>query len=210
MRTIAPDAGAVRDLPDFKARRVTPPKLLDGFADQLAARMGGASGPASARASQTKARGADGAARSAPFDPADLAAGDFGPAPTPERAELLHRAKGLLGIPYVWGGDTPRGLDCSAFVSRIWGVSRQTTDTLAKVADPISKDDLQPGDVMNLPTWKDPAGYGHVRMFDQWADAKHSKMWVYEETEDGIGHSVHRMIDYDSRYQPMRLKELAE
>jgi hypothetical protein len=128
----------------------------------------------------------------------------------PERAELVERARSLLGIPYVWGGDSPKGLDCSAFVSRIWGVPRQTTDTLSKVADPIAKEQLKAGDVMNLPTWKDPHGFGHVRMFDRWADAKHSKMWVYEETADAGAKSIHRVIDYDPKYQPMRWRELAD
>ena len=213
MRTIAPDAGAVRDLPEFKARRETPPKLIDAFANQLAAKMDDRTGGSGTAASAGRASAKDrtkGKEPVDPLDPADLAANDFGPAPTPEQAELLRRAKGLLGIPYVWGGDSPKGLDCSAFVSRIWGVPRQTTDTLSKVAVNISKDELQPGDAMNLPTWKDSDGYGHVRMFERWGDAKHTKMWVYEETQDGIGKSIHRLIDYNPKYQPMRLKELAD
>jgi hypothetical protein len=209
MRTTAPDVGVVRDLPEFKSRRETPPQLVDGFANQLAARMDdGGNGPATRRApARDRATRKDGAEA---LDPADLAAADFGPAPTKEQAELIRRAKGLLGIPYVWGGDSPKGLDCSAFLSRVWGVPRQTTDTLSKVAVNITKDELEPGDAMNLPTWKDSDGFGHVRMFERWGDAKHTKVWVYEATQGGIGKTVHRLIDYDPAYQPMRLKELAD
>ena len=134
-------------------------------------------------------------------------AGSFEDDLDPKRGAILDRADKLLGVPYVWGGDSPKGLDCSSYVSRAWGVSRHTTDNLSQVADPIAKADLQAGDAMNLPTWKDPHGYGHVRLFDRWADGAKTKMWVYEETGD-TGNSVHRVIPYDPRYQPMRLKGL--
>jgi cell wall-associated NlpC family hydrolase len=174
--------------------------MLPSFAQQLAGRLKDPRAPAAAKNAR------DGA-------PTGSAASEFDPlrdvTPTsPERAELLRRAHGLLGIPYVWGGDTPKGLDCSSFVSRVWGVTRQTTDTLSTVADPIAKDELRAGDVMNLPTGKDPEGLGHVRMFDRWADPAKTKMLVYEETSDP-GQAVHRVLDYDARYQPMRLRGLA-
>ena len=101
--------------------------------------------------------------------------------PTIARAEILATAQQLLDVPYVWGGTSPSGLDCSAFVSRAWGVPRQTTDTLASVARPITKDELQSGDALNLTTTADPSGYGHVRIFDRWANAEHTQMWVYED-----------------------------
>ncbi|TAK21171.1 MAG: hypothetical protein EPO26_14635 [Chloroflexota bacterium] len=128
--------------------------------------------------------------------------------PPPARAEILTRAEALLGVPYVWGGDSTRGLDCSSFLSRTWNVPRQTTDTLARVADPITKDQLRPGDALNLPTWRDPERYGHVRLFDRWANPEKTRVWVYEETAD-TGMAVHRVIDYDARYQPMRARHLA-
>lgn len=71
-------------------------------------------------------------------------------------AQILANARALLGIRYVWGGNTLSGLDCSAFVSRAWVVSRHTTDTLSAVAYPISRDELLPGDALNLTTRQDP------------------------------------------------------
>ena len=123
-----------------------------------------------------------------------------GPAPI-SRSEILQTAEQFLNVPYVWGGTSPSGLDCSAFVSRAWGVGRQTTDTLGSVSRPISKDELQAGDALNLTTGHDPEGDGHVRMFDRWADAEHTKMWVYEETPP---RSIHHIINWDPKYQPMR------
>ena len=123
-----------------------------------------------------------------------------GPAPI-SRAEILGNAQALMNVPYVWGGTTSSGLDCSAFVSKVWGVARQTTETLASVAHPIAKDDLQPGDALNLTMAKDPDGDGHVRLFDRWANPEHTRMYVYEETPP---RSVHHEISWDPKYQPMR------
>jgi len=122
--------------------------------------------------------------------------------PTPmSRSDILKNAEGLMGVPYVWGGTVDSGLDCSAFVSKVWGVSRHTTDNLSAVSKPVSKDELAAGDALNLTTGADPEGDGHVRLFDKWADASHTRMWVYEETPP---RSIHHVINWDPKYQPMR------
>jgi cell wall-associated NlpC family hydrolase len=117
------------------------------------------------------------------------------------RSDMISKAESLMGIPYVWGGNTDKGLDCSAFVSKVWGVSRQTTDTLHTVARSVSRDELKAGDALNLTTARDEDGAGHVRLFDRWANAEKTKMWVYEET---LPKSLHRVIDWDPSYTPMR------
>ena len=128
-----------------------------------------------------------------PLDPA-------GPAPT-SRGEIVARAEQLLAIPNVWGGNTSAGLDCSAFVSKAWGVGRQTTDSLASVARPIARDQLQAGDALNLTTARDADGTGHVRRVDSWANADKTRLWVYEETPP---RSIHHVIDWDPSYTPLR------
>lgn len=35
----------------------------------------------------------------------------------PTRAEFVAACKALEGVPYLWGGKTPRGLDCSGLVT---------------------------------------------------------------------------------------------
>ncbi len=130
--------------------------------------------------------------------PAEIVPG--GPAPM-SRSEMVKNAESLMGVPYVWGGTVNSGLDCSAFVSKVWGVSRHTTDNLSAVSHAVSKDELQTGDALNLTTGADPEGDGHVRLFDKWADPSHTKMWVYEETPP---RSVHHVINWDPKYQPMR------
>ncbi len=119
--------------------------------------------------------------------------------------DAIANARALLGVPYLWGGNSTAGMDCSAYVSRAWDVPRQTTDTLHLVAFPIGREDLLPGDAMNLTTSQDPRGYGHVRMFAAWASTDHSRVWVYEETPR---ESIYHVIAYDSRYTPMRRANL--
>lgn len=128
--------------------------------------------------------------------------------PTPmSRSQILQSAQQLMNIPYVWGGNSSTGLDCSAFVSKAWGVGRHTTDNLSNVARRITKDELQPGDALNLTTGADSDGAGHVRLFDKWANAEKTKMWVYEETPP---RSVHHIITWDPDYTPMRRLNVSE
>ena len=121
--------------------------------------------------------------------------------PAVEANDIIERAEAMLGIAYVWGGNTLEGLDCSAYVSRAWGLSRQTTDTLHLYSTPITKDELLPGDAMNLTKRADPRGYGHVRLFAAWANDERTRMWVYEETPR---QSIYHVIAYDDRYVPLR------
>jgi hypothetical protein len=123
------------------------------------------------------------------------------------RGRILLRAAAMLNIPYVWGGNsTKSGMDCSAWLSRVWGVDRYSTDSIWNVSFAISKDQLLPGDAVNLTTGRDPKRLGHIRLFEAWANAAHTVMWVYEETPP---RSVHRVVVYDDRYQPIRLSGLS-
>ena len=132
------------------------------------------------------------------------------PAPDPTtaiRQRILSRAASLLGLRYVWGGNsTTSGMDCSAYVSWAWSVSRYTTDSIWNVSFPIAKSDLRPGDAMNLTIGRDPQRRGHIRIFEAWANVERTLVWVYEETPPRV---VHRVIVYDDRYQPIRLSGLS-
>ena len=123
------------------------------------------------------------------------------------RAAIIARAAAMLGTPYVWGGNRPSaGLDCGAYVSAAFGIPWHTTDALWQITVAIGKEELRAGDVMNLTTGRDPQGFGHVRMFDAWANATHTLVWVYEETPP---RAIHRVVTYDQRYQPLRLAGLS-
>jgi len=123
------------------------------------------------------------------------------------RQRILSRAASLLGLKYIWGGNsTQSGMDCSAYVSWTWSVVRFTTDSIWQVSFPIAKGELRSGDAMNLTIGRDPKRTGHIRIFEAWANAEHTLVWVYEETPP---RAVHRVIVYDDRYQPIRLSGLS-
>lgn len=126
------------------------------------------------------------------------------PTPTPKppasikASAVLTMARSHLGVPYVYGGATAAGFDCSGYVSKVWEIPRHTTDTIAGVVRTISKDELLPGDALNYPL----AGkVGHIRIFDKWATADKALVWVYEATDPEV---MHRVVPYDPRYIPVR------
>ncbi|MBQ8300354.1 MAG: C40 family peptidase [Clostridia bacterium] len=65
---------------------------------------------------------------------------------------ILAEAEKYLGVPYVWGGTTPDGFDCSGLVQYVCKslgitVSRVAEDQF-KNGTPVSRDELQPGDLV--------------------------------------------------------------
>lgn len=65
---------------------------------------------------------------------------------------LLSTARSQLGVRYVWGGTSRRGFDCSGFVSYVFrqhGISLPRTSAVqATVGTPVSRGNLQPGDLV--------------------------------------------------------------
>ena len=66
--------------------------------------------------------------------------------------KIVDIADDYLGVPYVWGGTTPKGFDCSGFVYYVvnqsgYSLSRSMSAQY-KAGTPVSKDELQPGDLV--------------------------------------------------------------
>ncbi|MDO5397108.1 MAG: NlpC/P60 family protein [bacterium] len=66
--------------------------------------------------------------------------------------KIVNEASKYLGVPYVWGGTTPSGFDCSGLVQYVLknlgiDISR-VTQTQCKEGVPVAKGDLQPGDLV--------------------------------------------------------------
>jgi cell wall-associated NlpC family hydrolase len=77
------------------------------------------------------------------------------PAPSSAAAQVLRTGDSYVGVPYVWGGNTPRqGFDCSGFTKYVFARSGvtlpRTSREQARVGRGIAADfgALRPGDLM--------------------------------------------------------------
>ncbi len=68
------------------------------------------------------------------------------------RSSAVGNAMSKIGAPYRWGATGPNAFDCSGLVSWAFkkvGVSLpRTSSAMSKVGKPVSKADLQPGDLV--------------------------------------------------------------
>ncbi|MBM4418500.1 MAG: NlpC/P60 family protein [Chloroflexi bacterium] len=121
-------------------------------------------------------------------------------APPVAASTSLEMAASILGTPYRYGGnDIKNGIDCSAYVSWIWKIPRQSTDTIHAWSFKIGVGELMPGDVMNLPY---VGRRSHCRVFAGWATESRTAVWVYEAARQ-IG-VAYRVIRYNPEYTPIR------
>lgn len=64
--------------------------------------------------------------------------------------QVVSIAKQYLGTPYVWGGTTPKGFDCSGFTKYVYGKMGITLNRTAaqQLKNGYSVTNLQPGDLL--------------------------------------------------------------
>jgi len=91
---------------------------------------------------------------------------------TGKAALLIAKAYQYLGVPYVWGGYSPSGFDCSGFVSYCinncgagWNYGRLTANGLLDACTVVSSSEAQPGDLIFFQGTYNTSGASHVGIY---------------------------------------------
>ncbi len=148
-------------------------QLVQQQQQQEAAAAAAAAAQKQAAARAAAAQTATAAASSTGATPAPQLTGDSTAAPPPTAAGgagAVQAAESQIGVPYVWGGESPKGsadpgFDCSGLTAWSWGQVGVSLPHYsgAQMADsaPVPISDLQPGDLL----FYGPGGDDHVAMY---------------------------------------------
>ena len=83
---------------------------------------------------------------------------------------LLNIARRFGGVPYVWGGETPAGFDCSGFVQYVFrqiGINLpRTADVQYELGRKVLQSELQPGDLVFFETYEPGASHNGIYVGD--------------------------------------------
>ncbi|WP_044749189.1 cell wall-binding repeat-containing protein [Bacillus alveayuensis] len=93
-------------------------------------------------------------------------------------ASLISTAKSFIGVPYVWGGTTPAGFDCSGYLNYVYekhGINLpRTVADIWKVSKPVSSPAV--GDIVFFETYKPGPSHAGIYIGDnQFIHASSSK-----------------------------------
>jgi cell wall-associated NlpC family hydrolase len=86
-----------------------------------------------------------------------------------KRQAVIDFAKTKLGIPYVWGGTTDRGYDCSGLVMKAFGSAGISMPRIswaqAAKGQRVKISDLQPGDLVAWDHQSGDGGPDHIAIY---------------------------------------------
>ena len=84
------------------------------------------------------------------------------------RANLVETAQSYLGVPYLWGGTSSQGFDCSGLTMSVYRLNGlrlpRTSRDQYDAGTPVSVDELRPGDLLFFATGG-PDRVSHVGLY---------------------------------------------
>lgn len=111
-------------------------------------------------------------------------------------SQVMEYAKSFLGVKYVYGGESPKGFDCSGFTQYVYGHFKiKLPRSAAEYEDAgtkISRNDLKPGDIILFDRYDDWR-LGHVGIYlgnDYFIHASSSKGKVVTNTLTKYGGNI--------------------
>ncbi|MGR3436566.1 MAG: C40 family peptidase [Shimia sp.] len=119
-------------------------------------------------------------------------------APLDHRGQPIAVARGCLGVPYLWGGNGPDGMDCSALVQAALEatgiVCPGDSDQQRALGHPIDAADLRSGDLLFWP--------GHVALATGTAAIVHANAHHMATAEEPLSAAIARIGPPDALRRP--------
>ncbi len=111
---------------------------------------------------------------------------------------LIDGAREMLGTPYVWGGESEGGVDCSGLIYKLLtdaGASgkclpRRASEQMAGLGFAVEKEDLQPGDLVFFSTYK--PGPSHVGVYLGDGDFIHASSAKHQVAVGNLSESYYK------------------
>jgi len=97
-------------------------------------------------------------------------------------SQIITTAKKYIGVPYLWGGTTPNGFDCSGYVQYVFKAHGITLPRVSrdqyKVGTSVSRANLIPGDLVFFNT--SGSGVSHLGIY------LGSNQFIHASTSKGV------------------------
>jgi cell wall-associated NlpC family hydrolase len=110
---------------------------------------------------------------------------------------IIDTAKQLVGVPYLWGGMTNHGVDCSGFTHTVFKVNgiklhRDADQQYANDGVSVDIKNLAPGDLLFFSTYKPGASHEGIYI----GEGK----FIHSSSSQGVGYSSLTDIFYKKRF----------
>lgn len=124
-----------------------------------------------------------------------------------KRAELVVYAEKFLGTPYHYGGITPKGFDCSGYVSYVFSnfgyKFPRSSNEIMKAGVKISEKNAQPGDLIFFTGRnRNSKQAGHVGIITDVYSGK--IVFIHASTSSGVRYDNKEQKYYKSRFLQIR------